>query len=306
MAKANQKLQSDETETQERPDPKGGGANVPAVQSGGALATVSDADFGADAGAGMEGTTTESFAIPFLNVLQKGSPQVDEASGVAIEGAKSGMLFETVSGKLIDGKVGAVLIPCAYKRVFIHWGPREGAGGGFKGELAPEDVAQMRADGRIKELDGRLYAPNPDGTVHEKKSDRFSDTRNHYCLLLDEATGSYTPVLLSLTSTQIKKSKALMSLLAGVKVRNAQGAMFTPPTFANRVRIVTVPESNDKGTWHGAKFELLGRVATAEIYAAAKAFHQSVVKGAVQAANYDQSTAAEGADARSDDSRPGF
>ena len=43
--------------------------------------------FADDAGAGMEGATAESFAIPFLSVLQKGSPQVDEASGAALEGA---------------------------------------------------------------------------------------------------------------------------------------------------------------------------------------------------------------------------
>ncbi len=248
-------------------------------------------DFSADAGQGMEGAGSESFAIPFLTVLQKGSPQVDEASGVAIEGAKSGMLYDTVTGKLIDGKTtGALLVPCAYKRVFLRWGPREGAGGGFKGELSADEVAQMRAAGKIVELEGRLYAPGEDGSVSEKKSDRFSDTRNHYCMLLDEATGAFTPVLLSLTSTQIKKSKMLMSLLAGVKLKGAAG-YFTPPTYANQVRVHTVPESNDKGTWHGVRFELQGQVARADVYEAAKAFHASVAKGAV-AANYE---AAEGA-----------
>ncbi len=47
--------------------------------------------FEADAGMGMEGTTVESFAIPFLLVLQSLSPQVDEAGGTAIEGARPGM-----------------------------------------------------------------------------------------------------------------------------------------------------------------------------------------------------------------------
>lgn len=246
-------------------------------------------NFAVDAGAGMEGAGAESFAIPFLSVLQKGSPQVDEASGVALAGAKSGMLYETVSGRLIDGKTtGALLVPCAYKRVFIHWGPREGAGGGFKGELTADAVAQMRSDGKIVELDGRLYAPGADGSVNEKKSDRFSDTRNHYCLLMDEASGAFTPVLVSLTSTQIKKSKMLMSLLAGVKLSGASGAFYTPPTFANTVRCTTVPESNEKGTWHGVRFELAGQVGRADVYEAAKAFHASVIKGAALASNYEE------------------
>ncbi len=244
-------------------------------------------DFAADAGAGMEGATAESFAIPFLSVLQKGSPQVDEASGAAIEGAKAGMFYENVTGKMMDGKKGVLIVPCAYRRVFLRWAPKGADGGGFKGELAPEVVADMRAKGQIAELDGRLYMPLEDGTVNDKKCDRISDTRNHYVLLIDEETGAWKEALLSLTSTQIKKSKMLMSALASVKVGSAAG-MITPPTFANQVRASSMPESNDKGTWFGVKFELAGQVTRPEVYAAAKAFHASVAKGAVTA-KYEES-----------------
>lgn len=263
----------------------------PAIQKETALAVAPALNFAADAGGGMEGASQDSFAIPFLSVLQKGSPQVDEASGVAIEGARGGMLFETVSGKLISGKDGAVLVPCAYRRVFLRWGAKD-AQGGFKGEVSPDDIAQMRADKKIIEMDGRLYAPLEDGSVNEKKCDRFSDTRNHYCMLIDPDTGGYTPVLLSLTSTQIKKSKVLMSLLAGTKLTNADGTYYTPPTFACKVRLTTVPESNDKGTWHGVKFEAAGFVDRADVYEAAKAFNKSVSKGAVSAGNYDDAAPA--------------
>ena len=239
-------------------------------------------DFAADAGAGMEGATAESFAIPFLSVLQKGSPQVDEASGAAIEGAKAGMFFENVTGKIMDGKKGVLIVPCAYRRVFLRWAPKGSDGGGFKGELAPEVVADMRSKGAIVEMDGRLYVPLEDGTVNDKKCDRIADTRNHYVLLVDEESGAWKEALLSLTSTQIKKSKMLMSALASVKVGGASG-MITPPTFANQVRSSSMPESNDKGTWFGIKFELAGQVTRPEIYAAAKAFHASVAKGSVTA-----------------------
>lgn len=253
--------------------------NLPATNQGGALAVM---DFAADAGAGMEGATAESFAIPFISVLQKGSPQVDEASGVALEGAKAGMIFENVTGRTFDGKAGVIIIPCAYRRVFLQWGAKSEAGSGFKGELLPEQVAEMRAKGKISELDGRLYIPLADGTVSEKKCDSVRDTRNHYVLLVDEQTGAWKEALLSLTSTQIKKSKLLMAALASVKV-NGPAGMFTPPTFANRVRMTTTPESNDKGTWFGSKFEIVGQVDRPELYAAAKAFHASVAKGGVTA-----------------------
>ena len=247
-----------------------------------AALAVSTSMFAEDAGAGMEGATAESFAIPFLSVLQKGSPQVDEASGAALEGAKAGMLYENVNSKLLDGKAGVRIVPCSYRRVFLRWAPKGSDGAGFKGELAPEVVADMRAKGEIVDMDGKLYIPLPDGTVNDKKCDRISDTRNHYVLLLDADTGGWKEALVSLTSTQIKKSKMLMSALASVKVNGPSG-MFTPPTFANVVRMSTVPESNDKGRWFGVKFELAAQVDRAEVYAAAKAFHASVSKGSVVA-----------------------
>jgi hypothetical protein len=245
------------------------------------LPAVGAMDFAADAGAGMEGAGQDAFAIPFLSVLQKSSPQVDEASGAAIENARPGMLFENVTGRLYSGKDGVVLVPCAYRREFLRWAARAN-GGGFKGAVSPEEMAEMRAKGQVVDLDGRLYAPNQDGSVNPEKSDRFNDTRNHYVLILDGDSGAWTEALVSLTSTQIKKSKMLMSALAAVKLKNSGGVMYTPPTFANKVRLTTIGESNDKGTWFGVKFEIDGQVDRPEIYAAAKAFHSSIAKGGVQ------------------------
>lgn len=251
-----------------------------------AVATMDASMFAADAGSGMEGATQESFAIPFLVVLQKGSPTVDEALPTYVEGHRAGMLYENVTGQTFDGKAGVTIVPCAYKREFLRWGPKD-AGGGFKGAISADEIAAMRAKGQIVELDGRLYAPLEDGSVSDKKCDVFKDTRAHYVLLVDPATGAWKEALLSLSSTQIKKSKMLMSALASVKLKNGAGQLFTPPTFANFVRATTLGESNDKGSWFGIKFELAGTVDRAELYAAAKAFHANVSKGAVDV-KYEQ------------------
>jgi hypothetical protein len=255
--------------------------------------------FQADSGRGMEGTDADSFAIPFLTALQKGSPQVDETvNGGAdlVEGAKAGMLYESVSKKIVDGKKGVLIVPCAFRRVFLRWGPRGGDGAGFKGELSPERVAELRANGKgaekIVDLDGKLYFPNPEtGEINPKKNDRVADTRNHYVLIVDEETGDTKQALMSLTSTQIKKSKALMALLAEVRLKGGDGKSFTPPTYANLIRVTTTAESNDQGSWYGVKFEREGTV-SASIYAAAKAFHGSVLKGHVEVKYEDEAGAA--------------
>lgn len=253
-----------------------------------------------DFGAGMEGADGDSFAIPFVQILQKMSPIVDEDNAAHVEGAKAGMLYNTVTGKLYNGKEGLLVVPCAYKRSFIQWGSREGGTGGFKGEYTPEQFAAMRTDeSKVVIIDGRPFAPNDEGKVDVKKSDYFADTRSHFVLLIDPETGSYETAIISLASSQIKASKKLMTSLQQKKVQTPKGLQ-SPPTFANIVKLTTVGLSNEKGSWSGAQFELQGLVTDKDMYAAAKEFYKAVVGGAVGA---DYSKTDDGG-ARADDAAP--
>lgn len=228
-----------------------------------------------DAGMGMEGTTQDSFAIPFLSVLQKISPQCEETDAAYIPAAKAGQFLESVSKSLYDGKKGVDFIQCAYRRAFLRWSPRGAEGGGFKGEYAPEVVAGMRESGQVVDFENRLYFPLEDGTVNPKRCDFLSDTRNHYILLIDGS--EMHECLLSISSTQIKKSKQLMTMLANKK---SGGVMM--PTFATIVHATVVPESNDKGNWFGISFSEQGPVTDTAVYLAAKTFYKSVVAGSVK------------------------
>ena len=254
---------------------------------------IEGVDFLDDVGSGMEGTDKESFAIPFLTVLQKISPQVDEAEPEYIEGAKGGMFLNTVNQRLYDGEKGVIFLPCAYQRRFIHWGPRGGDGGGFKGEMLPEEATKLFDNGTVKRGDdGKLYFPKDDGSIDTKKCDYLSDARNHFGILVDEETGMASRVLLSLTSTQIKKSKQLMSMLDEVKVKGPNGYV-TPPTWANRVRLTRTMESNDQGSWYGIKPVLEGFVTEASLYQMGKDFHKTIASGEAKV-NYEAAAAAQG------------
>ena len=241
-----------------------------------------------DAGAGMEGADRESYAIPFLRILQTTSPQCVQGPQKR-DGAEPGMFLNSVTEELFSGEQGLVFIPCAFQRRWIRWAPR-GADSGFRGELLTEEVAAMRADGRVVDIDGHLYVADENGKASEKKSDRLSDTRSHFGLLLAE-DGSTAQILLSLSSTQIKKSKQLMSILSMPKVKVSGGKMVTPPTWMNKVRLTTALESNDQGSWYGFRIEYLGFIDDPDLYAAGAAFHEAIARGTVQVAHGESSGA---------------
>ena len=138
-----------------------------------AVTTVKDQlpagiDFQGDVGGGMEGTDKDSFAIPFLSVIQKMSPEVDEADPKFIESARPGMFSNSVTTELFDGKKGVIFIPCAFHRRFLRWAPRD-SGGGFKGDLSPEEATELEMNGTVVQETGRLYFVDEDGNFHEKK-----------------------------------------------------------------------------------------------------------------------------------------
>lgn len=235
------------------------------------------ARFAADAGSGMEGTDKDSFAIPRIVVLQQLSPQCTRGKPEYREDAEPGMFYNTVTGELMDGNEGIIVLPCAFQRRFIQWGPRGSDRAGFKGEWLPEAVAEARVAGKIQELDGALYLgePNP------KKSDRIEDTRNHFFLVLTDE--GFTQALFSLKGTQIKKSKQLMALLAAVRVGGN-----AVPTWVNKIRLTTQPESNDKGSWYGVRVEADGiNMDDESLYTAGKAFYEMVISGQKRA-DYSQ------------------
>ena len=93
-------------------------------------ALLTEVDMSEYAGLGMEEATSDDFAIPFIVILQKNSPQVDETEGAYIEGARPGMIYNTVSGEMYDGReTGLFIIPVHFRKEIIEWVPRKKGGG---------------------------------------------------------------------------------------------------------------------------------------------------------------------------------
>lgn len=240
---------------------------------------VAAVNFEDDAGRGMENVDADSVAIPFLVVLQKNSPQCDPDQGEYMPDAKPGMLFNSVTRELFDGKEeGVRFVPCAYERKFLRWTPRE-KGGGFKGEIPIVEVTKLREQGILIEQENRLYVADDHGNVNPKVNDKVADTRVHYILILNHRTGAAQRAVLSLASTQIKKSKQLNSLLDNVLFERTDGSKYRPATWANVAKATTIPESNEKGNWSGIKFDLVDKNLDPTAYAAARDFNRIVMAG---------------------------
>lgn len=250
---------------------------VAVAENNTALAVMA-ADFAADAGLGMEGADKSSFAIPFLSILQGLSPQLE-----TVDGAKPGLFINSITNEVFKE---VLVIPCAFQRRFLRWAPRS-EGGGYKGEYNPVDIETGKIAGVSTNAEGRLMLEN----------DELKDTRNHFVLMQTES-GAWTGALLSLSSTQIKKSKRWMSLILGIEMRNAQGKPFNPPSFSHVYKLSAVKEENSKGSWWGLQVEKVEPVGDAELYAKAKAFHNSVSAGEVEVAPPQADVEAAGSDDR--------
>lgn len=226
-----------------------------------------------DAGAGLEGADRSTFAIPFIAILQGLSPQLE-----TVEGARPGLFINTITNELAKE---LRVIPCAFQRRYLQWAPRD-QGGGYHGEHNPVDIETGKVPGVTRGDNGRL----------ELDGDELKDTRNHF-VLVQTPDGAWQPALVSLSSTQIKKSKRWMSRIQGIELKAPNGKPFTPPSFSHMYRLMAVKEKNSKGEWWGLEAELVGPVADSSLYAKAKAFHAQVVAGAIEVAppiNDDSST----------------
>lgn len=249
-------------------------------------------DFSADAGAGLEGADAKSFAIPFIALLQGLSPQCEPVKDGGVEGAKPGLFINSITNELFEE---VFVVPAAFKREFLRWAPRS-SGGGYKGNYPAIDVDLNRVAG-MSTHNGVIMMDVPEGqpAFDEKgapKYDILTDTRNHFVLAKNKA-GGWFPALVSLSSTQIKKSKKWMSLIQGIELNKTDGSAYNPPSFSHIYKLTSVKEENAKGKWQGVQIELFGQVESADLYARAKKFNQDVIAGQVEVAPPVQESGAE-------------
>ncbi|MDG2339395.1 MAG: hypothetical protein P8N94_15645 [Gammaproteobacteria bacterium] len=221
--------------------------------------------FAEDANAGLEDIGAEDMAIPFLKILSQLSPEIQKRDGKYIDGAEAGMILNNVSGEVFEGEEGILVVPVAYKREYIEWRPKD-QGGGI---VAFHDSNSEAVRSAVKGDKGRDVMPN---------GNELQNTAQHYVLLLKE-DGGYEQAVISMKSTQLKKSRRWNSMMMALKMKRPDGSMFTPACYSHAYHLTTVPESNDQGAWNGWKISNSGPLRDPDVYAAAKQFFDAVQAG---------------------------
>ena len=127
--------------------------------------------FEKDANQGLGNLGMDDLAIPFLRILSDTSPQIKKRDPQYIEGAESGMIYNTLTKEIFDGDKGVQVIPCSYQRQYIEWQDR-GKGTGAPVNIHSGDSNILSKTTRDDQRKDRLTNGN-----------YIEDTANHFCLI---------------------------------------------------------------------------------------------------------------------------
>lgn len=203
---------------------------------------------------GMENVTQKDLGIPFLTIIQKGSPQVDESHSdyetKGIPGASAGDLLVTTTNQIVGSRKAAtpvLFIPCGYEKMYVEWKDRDKGGGFVKSHRNENVLADCTRNAKGIDVlpDGNTIVP----------------TAYFYGLVCVD--GEWKPTVIGLTSTQLSKARKWLNIATSLKL-TVNGQRFTPPMYSHIYNLTTVAESNDKGSWYGWQIGLNGPVASAE------------------------------------------
>ena len=218
---------------------------------------------------GFDNVDSKSLALPFLKVLGQLSPQVTQGDSNFIPEARAGMIYNTVTDELYDGQKGITVIPCFYKLEYIEWKDRE------KGAVAPVNVYPSDSDIMSKTTRG------DDGKDRLPNGNYIEETASHYVMVVEPEKTS--TALVTMKSTQRKKSKKWNSMMMSLRQKKKDGqGFFKPAPFTQQYNMRTVLEKNNLGSWFGWEIEHLGPVQSQEVMKSAFDFYESCKKGSVR------------------------
>ena len=222
-------------------------------------------------GKGLENITSEDITIPRLAIIQANSPQRKKKDEKYIANADEGDIFNTVTSEIY--KEPLTVIPCAYRKTYVEWIPRE-KGGGF-----------------VQAYDVRPSDTTTDPATRKsflKNGNQLVDTAEHY-IVIKKDDDTYESAVLTMTSSNLTVSRKWNTLLKMKKI-NVKGQMIDPPSFMYEFTLGTIEATNDQGTWQKYKIEEIGQIDKKHLFIAAETLSKSVDTGKVKASEHASDT----------------
>lgn len=228
------------------------------------------ADLGIEsrAGEGQKNATQADYAMPFLSLLQSGSPQVKRTDSRFIQGAEEGMFFNTVEKELYPGSEGVAVIPVAYRRAFVEWKLRE-SGGGYVGEHPVGKEPETHIDDKNRDI--------------LENGNELKDTRYWYVLVVkDDAAPE--PAVIGMTRTQIKPSRAWFNMCSKDMWPDGVSRGDAPPLYVWSYLLKAVPQQKDDNSFWNYDVRRAEPVTDPDVLRAAMKLHDSIEAGDIREA----------------------
>tara|TARA_R100000664_G_C2758828_1_gene148052 strand:- start:2337 stop:3200 length:864 start_codon:yes stop_codon:yes gene_type:complete len=191
------------------------------------------------AGEGTENIGTRDVKLPIIKLLTKISPALDEDNAKYVAGAKPGDMLNEVTGSIYKGKEGMLVVPCHYINTFNEWADRGSQDSTGAPVAIHRDPTVMKDTNRADDGKDRL-----------SNGHYIEDTANHFVYILDKEYKPIETALITMKSTQKKKSRLWNTMMMSKKMEGSKG-FFIPPTWATVYRLTSIQEENSKGKWYG-------------------------------------------------------
>lgn len=220
-------------------------------------------------GDGLSNVSTKDVMIPRIKLLQKMSPECDNAS---LPDAKAGQIFNSASQSVYDGPTGIRVVPCEYIRTYVEWAP-EGTGNKAPVNIHPA-TSNVMSLAKKSPTDNRFYLDN---------GNYVEETANHIVLILDDNNNVESRGILTMKSSQLKKSRQWNYMMMTATMEGG-GKTITPPSYAIVYRLSTLQEETNGKKYYGWTVAKEGFVPTKEIFTTGEAFALAFRQGDVLAA----------------------
>lgn len=173
---------------------------------------------------GFEETSSDTYKVPFLKILQKQSDEIDKSEPVYVEGVEAMQYFNTATKQSYDN-IKVVILKIVHN--LIVWKPDRGGLVGIFDKAQENDIVARR-EGPFK---------------FDAEANEVDDTISFYMMNADDPTDVF---VFPVSKTSFKYGQAFATRLRALKMNGKP----IPVTWAGIWNIGVAQDKNDKGSWY--------------------------------------------------------